>query len=45
VRGVTAAGDLRDMERQAAHPLGIGDVLKRADNRPQVSGDRGLQRW
>jgi len=41
---VVAAGDLRDMKRQRAHPLGIGDVLKRADNHPEVSSDRGLQR-
>jgi hypothetical protein len=44
VRGVTAAGDLGDMKRKVAHPLGVGDILKRADNGPEVSSDGGLQR-
>jgi len=44
VRGVTAAGDLGDMKCEGAHPLGIGDILQRADNGAEVAGDRGLQR-
>ena len=41
---MSTAGDLGDVQRQPAHPFGVGDVLHRAHHDAQVPGDGRLQR-